>query len=282
MPLQLITPPAAEPIALALAQTHVKQDPGNDDTILSFLITAARNFAENRTQRSLVATRWKLVLDAFPGPSMTGIPFGVDYSQPANAILLPKNPVIQVVSIQYTAMDGTLQTMPTSDYALDLASEPARITPVFGKIWPITLPQIGSVQVVFDAGYVASLTADASTDQITVKGWKTLAVNDAVQLTNSGGALPAGLTASMYVQSVVSAGVYKLSATAGGAAVDITDAGSGLSFLGEVPGGILSWTLLRLGSVYAHREEVAIMSRGKIDPLPYVDGLLDPYCVWTG
>jgi len=187
------------------------------------------------------------------------------------------------VSIQYTAMDGTTQTMPSSDYAADLACEPARITPVFGKIWPITLPQIGAVQVTFDAGYAAPITANAGADTIALSGpWKTYAVNDVLRLSNSGGALPSPLAENTdyYIQSVVSAGVYKLSATAGGAAIDIADAGSGLNFVGVVPKGIVSWMLLRLGSIYQNREEVALLNRGKIEALPYVDGLLDPYRVW--
>jgi hypothetical protein len=75
---------------------------------------------------------------------------------------------------------------------------------VFGQIWPIALPQIGAVSVIFDAGY-----GDAS----------------------------------------------------------------------AVPEGIKTWIKLRLGSLYVHREEVASMTRGRIDPLPFIDGLLDPYKV---
>jgi len=94
--------------------------------------------------------------------------------------------------------------MPAANYTVDSACEPARITPVFGQIWPIALPQIGAVSVIFDAGY-----GDAS----------------------------------------------------------------------AVPEGIKTWIKLRLGSLYVHREEVASMTRGRIDPLPFIDGLLDPYKV---
>src|SRR5450830_1425020 len=99
-------------------------------------------------------------------------------------------------------MAGVLQTMPATDYTVDTACEPARITPVFGQIWPVCLPQIGVVSVTFDTGYGA--TAD-------------------------------------------------------------------------VPEGIKIWIKLRVGSLYAHREEVALINRGKIEPLPFIDGLLDPY-----
>ena len=61
-------------------------------------------------------------------------------------------------------------------------------------------------------------------------------------------------------------------------AVSVTfDAGYGNA--AHVPEGIKSWIKLRVGSLYAHREEMAVLSRGRIDPLPFVDGLLDPYKV---
>ena len=46
-----------------------------------------------------------------------------------------------------------------------------------------------------------------------------------------------------------------------------------------MPEGIKSWIKLRLGNLYAHREEIAVLSRGRIDSLPFVAGLLDPYRV---
>ena len=205
MPLQLVTAPALEPVSITEAKAHLRIEIDDDDALIYSLITAARMAAESTLERSLVTTRWKLVLDSFPGPSMIGVPYGRTFSLPDHAILLPRNPVSQVVSITYLDMAGVSQTMPSTDYTADLASEPARITPVFGKIWPINLPQIGSVQITFDAGY---------------------------------GALAA-----------------------------------------SVPEGIKSWIKLRIGSLYEHREEVALMNRGSIQALPFVDSLLDPYKV---
>jgi hypothetical protein len=46
-----------------------------------------------------------------------------------------------------------------------------------------------------------------------------------------------------------------------------------------VPAGLKHWLLLRVGSLYENREEVAILNRGKIEDLPFVDGLLDPYVI---
>ena len=204
MPLQLVTPPAEEPVSLIEAKLHLRVDFDEDDTLIAALITAARLAAETLTGRQFVTARWKFVLDGFPGPSALGAPAGQSFSLPGHAILLSKSPVQSVVSINYLDMGSVLQTFSPSAYTVDTACEPARITPVFGQVWPIALPQIGAVSITFDAGY-------------------------------------------------------------GSAAL--------------VPEGIKSWIKLRVGSLYAHREEVAMLSRGRIDLLPFVDGLLDPYKV---
>ena len=204
MPMQLITPPAGEPVSLAEAKLHLRVDFDDDDSLIQVLISAARQAAETLTNRQLVTARWRMVLDSFPGPSLMGVPAGQVFTLPGHAVLLPKSPVQSVVEIRYLDMAGVWQVMPAANYTVDCACEPARITPVFGQIWPIALPQIGAVSVIFDAGY-----GDAS----------------------------------------------------------------------AVPEGIKTWIKLRLGSLYVHREEVASMTRGRIDPLPFIDGLLDPYKV---
>ena len=206
MPIQLVTPPTEEPVSLLEAKLHLRVDFDEDDMLIASLITAARQAAETLTGRQLTTARWKQVLDCFPGPSLMGVPAGQAFTLPGHAILLAKAPVQSVVSINYLDMGSVNQTMPALTYTVDVACEPARITPVFGQIWPICLPQIGAVSVTFDAGYG---------------------------------------TAS------------------------------------QVPEGIKSWIKLRVGSLYAHREEVAALSRGRIESLPFVDGLLDPYKVVT-
>ena len=204
MPIQLVTPPTEEPVSLLEAKLHLRVDFDEDDMLIASLITAARQAAETLTGRQLTTARWKQVLDCFPGPSLMGVPAGQTFTLPGHAILLAKAPVQSVVSINYLDMGSVNQTMPALTYTVDVACEPARITPVFGQIWPICLPQIGAVSVTFDAGYG---------------------------------------TAS------------------------------------QVPEGIKSWIKLRVGSLYAHREEVAALSRGRIESLPFIDGLLDPYKV---
>jgi uncharacterized phiE125 gp8 family phage protein len=279
MALQQITAPTAEPIDLASAKLHSRVDIPDDDMLIGALISAARDYAEVLTGKQLVSARWKQTLDAFPGGMLPAAPYSQTFSLPGNAILLRRYPVIQVVSIQYLDMQGTVQTVDPATYVVDYSTEPVRITPVFGQIWPIPMPQIASVWVTFDAGYAAPISAIGNT--IKVSGWSPLAVGDVVRLSNSGGLLPAPLQTKTdyYVQSVVSAGVYTLAATAGGAAIALTDIGTGTSYLGVIPDGITAWLKIRLSTIYENREEVAIMTRGKIDVLTYVDRLLDGFRV---
>jgi hypothetical protein len=171
MPLQLITPAAEEPVSLAEAKRHLRVESADDDALIGSLISAARQAAETLTGRQFVTARWKLVLDSFPGPSLMGVPAGLPFSLPGHAILLPKCPVQSVFAIRYLDMAGTTQTMPRADYTADTACEPARVTPVFGSAWPVSLPQIGAVTLVFAAGY-----GDAASVPAGIKSWIKLRV----------------------------------------------------------------------------------------------------------
>lgn len=207
MPLIQTMAPAKEPVTLAEAKLHLRVDADltADDTLITLLIAAARRYAESYTGRSFITQQWQLVLDSFPTPSLIGVLYGVPYSLPGHAVLLEKGPIQSVDAITYLDTGTNTQTMPPADYVADLSGSPGRITPIFGRIWPINQPQIGSVQVNYTAGY---------------------------------GNEPA-----------------------------------------DVPEGIRQWILLRVNTLYENREEVAILGRGKVDPLPFVDGLLDPYRV---
>lgn len=189
MPLQLVNSPSLEPVSLSEAKLHLRVDAAEDDTLIAALIQAARIHAEMLTARQLLPARWRLVQDRF-----------------TPVIRLDRSPVLSVLSVRYLDMAGLWQTMPAADYVVESSSEPARITPAFGKIWPPTLPQIGSVEILFDAGYADAL---------------------------------------------------------------------------HVPEGIKRWMLLRVGSLYQHREEMSVIPAGRLDPLPFVDSLLDPYRVVT-
>lgn len=274
MALQLITPPSVEPLDLAEAKLHLRYTANDQDALVSAAISGVRDQVETLTRKQLVACRWKQVMDAFPSPA--GVQYERPYARPSNAIYLERGPVLQVVSIQYIDMQGATQTVDPSIYTVDYSSDPVRITPVFGEIWPIPVPQIGAVWVIFDAGFAAPIAANGN--NLTVRGWLPLNVGDAVRLSNSGGALPAPLQplTDYFVQSIVAPGVYTLAAVAGGAVVPLTDAGSGTSFLGVIPDGIKAWMKLRLGTLDVSRDEPTLEPINA-NGMTFADRLLDGY-----
>lgn len=161
MPLQLITAPAAEPVTLAQVKAWARVDIGEDDPFITDLIIAARSFAETKLRRSLITQTWRLTLDAFPGPSLVGIPYWQPYSLPSHAVILERPPIQSITSITYLALDGTTKTLTPGTEYIDLtyagtmrSDDPVRITPPFGRVWPANImPQIGAVQITYQAGY---------------------------------------------------------------------------------------------------------------------------------
>ena len=196
-----IQQPTIEPVTLADVKTalRIDADMTDEDAFVSLLIGAARRYAESYTGRSFITQRWRSVLDEFPGNT-----FGPNIGM-TGGICLERGPVISVDAINYTAMDGMQQQMDMSTIAVDFSSPLPRITPCFGRIWPIPLPQIGAVQVEYTAGY---------------------------------GPAPE-----------------------------------------DVPEGIRQWIIMRVATLYENREEVAILNRGSVGILPFVDDLLNPYQV---
>lgn len=117
------------------AQAPITNTTGDPE--LTALIKAARVAAEGYTRRALVTQTWDLKLDCFPHWT----------------IYVPKPTLQSVTSITYVDSNGVTQTLDPSLYLVDTNSTPARITPVFGGIWPVTRWQNNAVTVRFVAGY---------------------------------------------------------------------------------------------------------------------------------
>jgi len=109
-------------------------DSSQDSRIIRLLGEAAAQI--ERDARQVIATQtWQLYLDEFP----------------CWFIELRRVPVTAVNFVKYTT-GGTLTTLSTSIYETDLISEPARIAPVYGQIWPTTDCKVNAVQIEFIAG----------------------------------------------------------------------------------------------------------------------------------
>lgn len=280
MPELLLNAPAGEPIHLNEAKLDRRVDDNSDDAKLRSLISAARQAVESKIRQVLMHTRWQQIMDTFPAYGMASVvPAGATVSIPPYAIVLPRAPLVAVEKIEYMDMSGSWQAMPASDYVVNFGMMPSIITPGFGKIWPITLPQIGSVKVTYTAGYASPIATGGTlaANQFRVTGPVAWAVGARVQFYNSGGVPPAPIDPdATYLIASAASGVYTITDEAGGA-VTFTQAGTGRNYIGVVPAGIRSWMLLRVGVLYENREETAVGTRIVVMELPYMNSLLDPY-----
>jgi len=144
---KLVTAPAVEPVTLAEAKAHLRVDITDDDTLISSLITSARQYIERAIRRALVTQTWRASIDEFPA---------------SGEIVLPKPPLQSVTSIQYTDINDSTSTIASSTYTVDTDSEPGRIVLKYGQSWPSTsLANTNPVQVTFVAGYGAAADVPA-------------------------------------------------------------------------------------------------------------------------
>jgi len=259
---KLLAAPLAEPVHLTEAKAHLRVTTSDEDAFIASLIVTARQHVETYCRHALVRQQRLLTLDCFP-----------------QMIEMPVSPLRAVQSIQYLDTAGALQTLASSQYRVDAASEPARITPAYGVTWPSTYPVISAVTVKYTVGHVVPIgSVDAAADTITAKGHD-LAADAIVQLSNSGGALPGGLSsAENYYAKSPATDSLQLASSAGGAAVDITSAtGSGQSCVGAVPAPMRHAMLLIIGHLFEHREEVSDI---ELFEMPFAAAaLLSPYRV---
>ncbi|MBK8916371.1 MAG: phage head-tail connector protein [Phycisphaerales bacterium] len=153
MGLQLITSPTAEPVTLAEAKLWLKVEAGDtaDDSLITRLISAVREWGEQKSGRAFLGQTWRLTLDAFP-----------------DAIELTRVPILSVNSVKYVDENGAPQTLSPASYTVDSASEPAWVVQAYGTSWPTTRRDVNVVEVEWVAGYHAT---DAGKVPDAIKDW---------------------------------------------------------------------------------------------------------------
>ena len=123
-----------EPLTLTEVKDHIRIIAGDcteDITVLQPLITAAREFCENRTGLSLA----QKTIEAYP-------------SAFASELSLPRPPVVSVESITYTDGDGRTNTLDPSKYAVDTIT--GRV--VFLEIPDCELSKVNPIKITYTAG----------------------------------------------------------------------------------------------------------------------------------
>lgn len=132
-----------EPVSLAEAQDHLEVDlygspPASDhDAWIVDNIPAARQWCEDWWGGSIAQQTLEIATNGFPSGSIP-LPFG---------------PIVSIVSVTYTDGDGMEQTMPDSDYELDLYSSPESVVLAYGASWPTARASNNSVKVRYLTGF---------------------------------------------------------------------------------------------------------------------------------
>lgn len=122
--LRLVIPPAVEPVTLEEAKLHLRVDGNEDDSLITALITAARQKAEEYTRRAFITQTWELAVDTACG-----------------VLYLPRPPVQAVETV---TVDGGI--VATENYAL-IGPEALHV-----KV-PLYAVNPGGVVIRYRAGY---------------------------------------------------------------------------------------------------------------------------------
>jgi uncharacterized phiE125 gp8 family phage protein len=146
MPWTLVTAPTIEPITRAELKLHLRGVSETDeDAYLDELITAARQHVEEITWRALINQTWDLTFSSWPsGP-----------------IRIPRPPLQTVAGdsdsyVKYYDTAGVQQTLATTVYELDTASEPGYVRLKYGQSWPSCRGHDDDIVIRYVAGYGAA------------------------------------------------------------------------------------------------------------------------------
>lgn len=142
------TQPAVEPVTLAEAKAHLRVDTADDDTYITGLIRAAREWVEQYLDRTLVHTQWVMRFDKFPPDGTLDIE-------------LPRPPMVAsgtatAVALTFTYENGDTATYSTASFRVDRASTPGAVKTNYGQTWPPHRQDDNAISVTWWAGYGAS------------------------------------------------------------------------------------------------------------------------------
>jgi uncharacterized phiE125 gp8 family phage protein len=147
----VITPPAYKPVTIDEAKEwcRIPSVQTDQDSTLDLLIDAMTNYAEDTlTGRAFVERTLEYSLDCF-----------------TYCIRLPKPPLLEIVSVSYTDLNGVAQTVPQADYEIDTVSEPGYVRSVLNRVWPTVGYNYNPVRVRYIAGYRAAASPDDGGDR---------------------------------------------------------------------------------------------------------------------
>jgi len=158
--------PAIEPLTLAETKLYLRVDSGAEDSLISGLITSAREMAENYTKRSFITQSWCLSYDHYA----------------PKRVMLPRPPIQSVTSVNVINCDGSQQAF-TNFYLGALGDQL-----IFDAI-----PLGAIIEITYQAGYGS---AESAVPQALRTGMLTHIAD--MYEDRSGSAAISGRTAALY------------------------------------------------------------------------------------
>ncbi len=131
----------ADPVTLDEAKRHAQIYIEDHNDYVRSLITAATEFAESWTNRSIMPVTWRLDLDGFPSSS--------------EPIELPRPPLRAITSITYVDTAGDSQTWAAANYTVTVGGEGefGRVVPAYSIAYPVTRAHVDVVSITYTAGF---------------------------------------------------------------------------------------------------------------------------------
>jgi uncharacterized phiE125 gp8 family phage protein len=135
VPNQTIT----EPVTVAALKARIRVTSDADVAQLTGLLTAAREFAEQVSNRCLALRQMVEYRDSFPYPT--------------KGLLIPRPSLVSVDKVEYLTDDyQTWETWSADEYWVAANNVPAVLQPRRGFTYPPTIPVAGCVRITFTAG----------------------------------------------------------------------------------------------------------------------------------
>lgn len=141
--MRVVVSPTFEQITLEQARLQCRIDDDFEDRLLGVWITAAREHAEQYTQRALATQTLAIEPECWPWPLHR---YGAE---------LPGGVVQSIKSVTYVDPEGAIQTLPANQYVLFAKAVPARWGLVAGADRPQVRPGPESMELQYVAGYSA-------------------------------------------------------------------------------------------------------------------------------
>lgn len=153
----LSSPPASEPVTLAEVKQFTRIDGTDNDALVTSLIVAARQWAENFTGLGFINQGWQMWLDQWPcGEDQgwwDGVHDGAIGMGQVPFIKLPRAPVVAVSVVTLYDDSDVGSVWAVSNYYVDMIARPARLCLRNGASWPLPARKTNGIKIDYTVGF---------------------------------------------------------------------------------------------------------------------------------